>query len=112
MRIKIISDITASLLITDGADLPLSQPLIKFSVAQDATAGCIYVTGGSSNKISKGQAYRYQIRSSVWTELPSSMNYSRQDHSSLVIGDKLAVVGGFSQMAFLSSVEILDLQND
>jgi serine/threonine-protein kinase PknK len=93
-------------------DTPL--PLDHSAVV--AYRGDVYLVGGDSNGQPSGGLWRYSPGEENWVELPA-MATPRAGHAAGVIGDRLYVVGGMTDSAFvdkerppLTSLEIYDFR--
>lgn len=81
-----------------------------------AYEGDLYLVGGDSNGQSSAGLWRYTPGEEAWQELPS-MPTPRGGHAAEVIGDRLYVLGGTTESAFvnqdllpLTSLEIFDFR--
>jgi Kelch motif len=78
--------------------------------------GDLYLVGGDTNGQPSGGLWRYSPDEGKWETLPS-MATPRAGHAAVVIGDRLYVLGGSTESAFidaedapLASIEIYDFQ--
>ena len=93
-----------------AVELPsLHQSIYWFSVTVHSRRR-IYITGGNSfERVTINRVFFFDILSNGWNEAPK-LNKGRYRHSSIVLADKIYVVGGIEVFRMLSrSIEMLDL---
>ena len=88
---------------------PLAQNVCQFDVAVHGRRD-IYVSGGRDNSFKLStKVFCFNIKSRSWTEAPQ-LNQGRFWHASLILADKMYVVGGRTGYETLTgTIEVLTL---
>ena len=71
----------------------------------------IFSLGGQNYFNTSADAYRYEIKSDTWINIPA-MNKSRCSHSSCFMGNHLYVSGGCNLEGHVASIERLAIADD
>ena len=89
----------------------LSEMTEFYSLACHAERSTIYLTGGwNLSDGSLKSVFAFDVARNTWRKAPC-MNEARENHSSLVLAQKLYVICGRGIKKHLNSIEMLDLRH-